>query len=149
MKFWYDNICISGKYCLGKKMEKNAYPQPWILPLPLRPTNRRSLNLATWFFMMALALRSSPHQFSSLPALMVTSVPSVTSPRATTLKATGSVLLERQWVGSAEQMMEGEPVRISSPGCSFITSLRRRSPGKRNSDELLIFLLGEGIQVPN
>lgn len=28
-------------------------------PRPLRPTKRRSLNLATWFFMTAEALRSS------------------------------------------------------------------------------------------
>ena len=35
-----------------------------------------------------------------------------------TLNATGSVLLERQCVGSAEQRNPGEPVFTSSPGCS-------------------------------
>lgn len=29
------------------------------IPLPLRPTNLRSLNLATWFFMAAVAFLSS------------------------------------------------------------------------------------------
>ena len=32
---------------------------PFRSPRPLRPTKRRSLNLATWFFMTAEALRSS------------------------------------------------------------------------------------------
>ena len=32
---------------------------PFHSPRPLRPTKRRSLNLATWFFMTAEALRSS------------------------------------------------------------------------------------------
>lgn len=77
---------------------------PWqvilILPLPLRPTNRKSLNLATWFFITAVQLRSSPHQFSSLPAITVTSVPSLTSPKATTLNAPGNVLLLLQWFGN-------------------------------------------------
>lgn len=81
------------------------------LPRPLRPTNRRSLNLATWFFMTAEQLRSSPHQLSSLPARIVTIVPSPTSLRATTLNATGRVLLERQWLGRAEHRMYGLPVR--------------------------------------
>ncbi|KAH9403038.1 hypothetical protein TYRP_015804, partial [Tyrophagus putrescentiae] len=53
--------------------------------------------------------RSSPHQFSSLPALTVTSVPSGTSPRAKTLNETGNVLFDRQCVGSGEQMMAGLP----------------------------------------
>jgi len=57
---------------------------PIPLPLPDLPTNRRSLNLATWFFMMAVQLRSSPHQFSSFPALTVTRVPSSMSSKATT-----------------------------------------------------------------
>lgn len=102
-------------------------------PLPDRPTNLKSLNLATWFFMMADELRNSPHQFSSLPALTVTSVPSDTSPKATTLNAIGSVLLDRQCVGSGVQIILGLPVRISSPGCSLITSVSRRSPGNIKS----------------
>lgn len=81
------------------------------LPRPLRPTKRRSLNLATWFFMTAVQLRSSPHQLSSFPARIVTMVPSPTSVKATTLNATGRVLLERQWFGSAEHKMYGLPVR--------------------------------------
>lgn len=55
------------------------------LPRPDRPTNRKSLNLATWFFMIAVAFRNSPQKFSSLPALIMTWVPSLTSPNATTL----------------------------------------------------------------
>ena len=74
-----------------------------LLPRPLRPMKRRSLNLATLFFrldnkifrvpghqipsptfMTAVLLRSSPQKFSSLPALSVTTVPSHTSLRATT-----------------------------------------------------------------
>lgn len=81
------------------------------LPRPLRPTKRRSLNFATWFFMTAVQLRSSPHQLSSFPARIVTMVPSPTSVKATTLNATGRVLLERQWFGSAEHKMYGLPVR--------------------------------------
>ena len=50
-----------------------------------------------------------------------------------TLKATGSVLFERQWLGRAEQTTEGLPVRTSSPGWSFITSFSSRSPGHRKS----------------
>ncbi|KAH9520877.1 hypothetical protein DERF_004561 [Dermatophagoides farinae] len=68
---------------------------------------------------------------------MVTNVPSLTSPNATTLKATGNVLFERQCVGSAEQMMFGDPVRTSSPGCSVITSLSNLSPGNRKSVMIL------------
>lgn len=81
------------------------------LPRPLLPTKRRSLNLATWFFMTAVQFRSSPHQLSSFPARIVTMVPSPTSVKATTLKATGRVLLERQWFGSAEHRIYGLPVR--------------------------------------
>lgn len=66
------------------------------IPLPLRPTNLKSLNLATWFFITAEQFRSSAHQFSSLPAFIVTIVPSPTSASDTTLNATGSVLLDRQ-----------------------------------------------------
>lgn len=36
-----------------------AARSPFHSPRPLRPTKRRSLNLATWFFMTAEALRSS------------------------------------------------------------------------------------------
>lgn len=81
------------------------------LPRPLRPTKRRSLNLATWFFITAVQFRSSPHQLSSFPARIVTIVPSPISLRATTLNATGSVLFERQWFGRAEHRIYGLPVR--------------------------------------
>lgn len=66
------------------------------LPLPLLPTNLRSLNFATLFFITAVLFLSSAEQFSSFPALTVTWVPSRTSPRATTLKPPGSVLFDRQ-----------------------------------------------------
>lgn len=79
-------------------------------PLPLRPTNLRSLNLATWFFIRAVEFLSSAQQFSSLPARTVTRVPSPTSPRATTLKATGRVLLDLQCAGRTVQTKCGEPV---------------------------------------
>lgn len=98
-------------------------------PRPERPTNRRSLNLATWFFISAVQLRSSAQKFSSLPARMVTGVPSGTSPSATTLNATGSVLLDRQCVGSTVHTTCGQPVRTSSPGCSAsrLSSVRSAS----------------------
>lgn len=64
---------------------------------------------------------------------MVTVVPSSTSPRAITLNATGSVLFERQWVGSAEQIKFGLPVLMSSPGCSLRISFRKRSVGNTMS----------------
>ncbi|GBP50477.1 hypothetical protein EVAR_96714_1 [Eumeta japonica] len=83
-------------------------------PRPLRPTKRRSLNLATWFFMTAELFRSSAQQFSSLPARTVTSVPSPTSPSATTLNATGSVLLERQCGGNTVHTKCGLPVSCNS-----------------------------------
>ncbi|TMW47936.1 hypothetical protein DOY81_006979, partial [Sarcophaga bullata] len=51
-------------------------------------------------------LRNSPQKFSSLPARIVTIVPSMTSPNAKTLKAIGSVLFERQCVGSVVQTCE-------------------------------------------
>lgn len=84
-------------------------------PLPLRPTNLRSLNLATWFFMTAVKFLSSPQQFSSLPALMVTIVPSVTSSREMTLNATGRDLFDLQWDGNELHMMAGLPVVTKSP----------------------------------
>lgn len=58
--------------------------------------------------MTAVWLRSSPQKFSSLPAITVTNVPSLTSPNATTLNATGSVLFERQWLGSVVQTCQWE-----------------------------------------
>lgn len=91
----------------------------WNLPRPLRPTKRRSLNLATWFFITAVQLRSSPHQLSSFPARIVTIVPSPTSVRATTLNATGNVLLERQWFGNAEHKIYGLPVRTAKSTILF------------------------------
>uniref|UniRef100_A0A182XTI1 Uncharacterized protein n=1 Tax=Anopheles quadriannulatus TaxID=34691 RepID=A0A182XTI1_ANOQN len=84
-------------------------------PRPDRPTNRRSLNFATWFFITAVALRSSAWKFSSLPAFIVTSVPSWISSSAITLNAHGKLLLERQCVGKAEQRTAGDPVCTSSP----------------------------------
>lgn len=81
------------------------------LPLPLRPTNLKSLNLATWFFITAVQFRNSAHQFSSLPAFIVTIVPSPTSANVTTLNATGSVLFDLQWCGSDEHKIYGLPVR--------------------------------------
>lgn len=103
------------------------------LPRPLRPTNLRSLNFATRFFMTAVALRNSAHGFSSLPAFMVATVPSAMSPRATTLKADGNVLLDLQWEGSAEHKKYGFPVRTNSPGgysdrMSFIMRSVHHSP---------------------
>lgn len=79
------------------------------LPLPLRPTNLRSLNLATWFFITAVEFRSSAQQFSSLPARTVTMVLSPTSPKATTLNATGRVLLDLQCTGKTVHTRCGEP----------------------------------------
>lgn len=84
------------------------------VPRPLRPTKRRSLNFATWFFITAEQLRSSAHQFSSLPAFIVTIVPSPTSASDTTLKATGSVLFDLQWFGNAEHRKYGLPVRTEN-----------------------------------
>lgn len=84
------------------------------VPRPERPMKRRSLNLAMWFFMTAVALRSSALQFSSFPARTETIVPSSIPPRHTTRNAVGSVLLERQCVGSDEHKTHGLPVRTSS-----------------------------------
>lgn len=98
-----------------------------VSPRPLRPTNLKSLNFATWFFITVVQFLSSPQKFSSLPHMRWQGVPSWTSPSATTLNATGRVLLDRQWVGSVEQTMWGEPVRVSSPGCSAINESIVRS----------------------
>jgi hypothetical protein len=65
-------------------------------PLPERPTNLRSLNLAVWFFIMAEAFLNSADEFSSLPAVKMTFVPSGISLREITLKGTGRVLLHLQ-----------------------------------------------------
>lgn len=105
-----------------------------LFPRPLRPTNLKSLNLAIWFLTRAEQLRSSAEQFSSLPALSVTAVPSGTSDSMTTLNAPGNVLLDRQCVGSALHSMYGQPVRTSSPGCSAVTSLTAASVHHRSSD---------------
>lgn len=90
-------------------------PRRAYVPLPLLPTNLRSLNLATWFFMTAVQFLNSPQQFSSFPALMVTRVPSLTSSNATTLNATGRDLFDLQCVGSALQRIAGLPVCTRSP----------------------------------
>lgn len=98
------------------------------LPLPLRPTNRKSLNRATWFFITAVELRSSAAKFSSLPAAIETITPSGISPSATTLKATGRVLLHLQCDGNTLQTKLGESVFTSSPGYSARASMSDRSP---------------------
>lgn len=93
------NGVIKVRLCLMYVFEKKDENQENCLrdsPLPLLPTNLKSLNLATWFFIKVVEFLSSAQQFSSLPARTVTRVPSTTSPRATTLNATGSVLLDRQ-----------------------------------------------------
>lgn len=90
-------------------------------PLPLLPTNLKSLNFATWFFITVEQFLNSPQKFSSLPHMRWQGVPSWTSPSATTLNATGKVLFDRQCVGSVEQTMWGDPVRVSSPGCSAMS----------------------------
>lgn len=95
-------------------------------PRPLRPTNLKSLNLATWFFMTAVQLRSSAQQFSSFPAFKVTIVPSGTSSNATTLKAMGRLLLLLQCVGNTLHKMLGDPVCTSSPWLSWRLSYSRR-----------------------
>ena len=97
-------------------------------PLPLRPTNLKSLKRATWFFITAVALRSSAAKFSSLPAAIETRTPSGISPSATTLNATGSVLLHLQCDGNTLQTKFGESVFTSSPGYSASASMSDRSP---------------------
>lgn len=114
-------------------------------PRPLRPTNLRSLNFATWFFITAEQLRSSAQQFSSLPARTVTSVPSPTSPNATTLKATGNVLFDLQCGGNTVHTKWGLPVRTSSPGCS-----ERKSPSVRSariSDVILVYVSWSSVEL--
>ena len=78
--------------------------------------------------MTAVALRISPHKFSSLPAVSRTVVPSATSPSATTVNVAGSALLQRQCVGSAEQTTFGLPVRVTSRGLCLMNALSARSP---------------------
>jgi hypothetical protein len=109
------------------------------IPLPDRPIKRRSLNFATWFLTTAVAFRNSELQFSSLPALTVTNVPSSTPPRQTTRKAVGRVLFERQWVGKEVQIIHGLPVLTSSPpnradgaDGSPIISVKARSAQRRS-----------------
>ena len=80
--------------------------------------------------MTAVALISSPHTLSSLPATSVTVVPSSTAPSATTRNATGSALLMRQWSGSTEQITFGLPVLTSCSGRSRAAASRARSPIK-------------------
>lgn len=108
----FDRILIELVFDLitSLKKEKDNH-----LPRPDLPMKRKSLNLATWFFMTAVPLRNSALQFSSLPARTVTSVPSSMLPKQTTRKAAGSVLFDRQWVGNEEQRTHGLPVRTSSP----------------------------------
>lgn len=100
------------------------------LPLPDLPTNLRSLNLATWFLKVAVLFLSSAAQFSSLPAVRITLVPSITSLRDSTLNGTGRVLLHRQWDGRMVQTKFGLLVRTSSPGYSASTSEKVLSPLK-------------------
>ncbi|KAH9425327.1 hypothetical protein DERP_005932 [Dermatophagoides pteronyssinus] len=91
--------------------------------------------------MIADEFLNSPDQFSSLPARTVTNVPSLTSHSAITLNDIGNVLLDRQCIGNGVQIIAGEPVRHNSPGCSFITSFNKRSPGKINSPFIFPSLL--------
>ena len=100
-------------------------------PLPDRPTKRRSLKRATWFFMMAVAFLNSAAQLSSLPAERITLVPSGISVSEMTLKGTGRVLLQRQCEGRTLQTKLGLSVRTSSPGWSASTSLKLFSPLNR------------------
>lgn len=111
--WWTCELDEKKKFSKRKIPRQNGslYDSKIYLPRPLRPTNRKSLNLATWFFITAVQFRSSAHQFSSLPAFIVTEVPSPTSANATTLNGTGSVLFDRQWFGSAEHRIYGLPVR--------------------------------------
>ena len=100
------------------------------LPLPERPTNLKSLNLATWFLKVAVALRSSAAQFSSFPAVSITLIPSQMSLSDRTLNGTGRVLLHLQCDGSIVHTKLGLFVRISSPGYSASTSENDLSPLK-------------------
>ena len=94
-----------------------------LLPRPLRPMIRKSLNFATFCFITAVLFLNSPQKFSSLPTLKLTTVPSSISLRAITLKAIGKVLLLLQCVGRAVQRTLGAPVLTSSPGCSLRISV--------------------------
>ena len=109
-------------------------------PLPDLPTNLRSLNLATWFLKVAVALRRSAAQFSSFPAVKMTFVASGRSLSEMTLKGTGRVLLQRQCEGRMVQTKFGLFVRTNSPGYSDSTSENVRSPRKRLTGE---FSVGE------
>lgn len=87
-----------------------------VFPFPLRPTNRRSLNLATPFFNLAILFFTSALQFLSLPADMITSVRSGTSLSVViTLNANGKLPLLRTCFGNFEQKIVGEPVCTNSP----------------------------------
>lgn len=101
------------------------------LPLPDRPTNLRSLKRATWFLKVAMAFLSSAAEFSSLPAVRMTLVPSGISLSERTLNGTGRVLLQRQWEGSIVHTKLGLSVVTSSPGCSARSSENVRSPRYR------------------
>merc|ERR1711892_115449 len=84
-------------------------------PRPLLPTNLKSLNLASWFFMTAVQFLISPLLLSSFPHFTLTRVPSGTSWKVKTLKAVGRALLLRQWLGRGEHRMHGDPVWMRSP----------------------------------
>ena len=108
-----------------------------LLPRPDRPTNRKSLNLATWFFITAVWFRSSPQKFSSFPALTDTNVPSGTSWNVNTLNPMGRDLLDLQWLGRGEHKMHGDPVCTSSP-CSPRNSCNRWSGTMTSGGGLVI-----------
>jgi len=105
----------------------------YVLPRPLRPINLKSLNIATRFLTRAEQLRSSAEQFSSLPALKDTAVPSGTSNIITTWKISGIVLLDRQCGGRALHKINGQPVRTNLPAYSTIISLTTDSKHQRLS----------------
>ena len=123
---------------LARHSIRNNHPKN--SPLPDLPTNLRSLNLATWFLKVAVALRRSAAQFSSFPAVRMTLVPSGRSLSEMTLKGTGSVLLQRQCEGRMVQTKFGLFVRTNSPGYSARTSENVLSPRKRLTGE---FSVGE------
>lgn len=144
-----DKICDNKRYAkvvvnkrsffLLNRQKKKLESSVNDLPRPDLPTKRRSLNLATWFFMYATEFRSSAQKFSSLPAAMVTLVPSLTSPRATTLKATGRVLLDRQWAGKTEHTKFGLPVPTNSPGWSprIVLTLPWSAPNTMSTPDIM------------
>jgi len=90
--------------------------------------NLRSLNFAIELYMTAVALRTSPHKFSSLAAVSRTVVPSATWPSATTVNVVDNALLQRQCDGRAEHTTFGLPVRTRSPGLWLTNALSARSP---------------------